>query len=309
MRIERDGLDHWKSKILEKTSFERSGVDSNIYTGKMTKNLGIEFHEKMTKGAALRELKEQHLHLSYWETPYYASAIKKFVKSVVEVPGIVALDVGCGDGRFTELLLEMGCRKIIAADAHMTPLISLSHYAKEKGVEDSLLLLHCSADHLELPDSCVDLVLAIGVLYYLNESYEKGLNEAARVLKSGGLLINSEPDLEGAIYKSMFFEDIDDVIENLKERQFKEEKGKTDFKFRLFTPDDIKKMLIKYNFEVLDFHGLSLLPSILRIKMVREEINRDEVAQRELEIRNIFDYLDRHGSLYKHIIWKSRKLI
>ena len=64
------------------------------------------------KGAALRELKEQHLHLSYWETPYYASAIKKFVKSVVEVPGIVALDVGCGDGRFTELLLEWVAEKL-----------------------------------------------------------------------------------------------------------------------------------------------------------------------------------------------------
>jgi hypothetical protein len=133
------------------------------------------------------------------------------------------------------------------------------------------------------------------------------LQEANRVLKKGSVLINSEPDLEGAIYKSIFFEDIDDIIDNFQFKKFKEEKGETKFKFRLFSREEIKTLLKQAGFKTTAYHGLSLLPSILRIKMVREEFSADEISARENEIRTIFDYFNQNGSLFKHIIWKSIK--
>ena len=109
-------------------------------------------------------------------------------------------------------------------------------------------------------------------------------------------------------FKSIFFEEINDVLENSEERIFKEEKGKTDFKFRLFTKEELKRLLSRNGFEVLDFHGLSLLPSILRIKMVRGEFSKEEIEDNEDGLRKVFDYFDQYGSLFKHIIWKSRKI-
>ena len=261
----------------------------------------------MPNGAALRELCNVPLHLSYWETPYYEKAIRSFLKEVANPTDCTALDVGCGDGRFTELLINLGFGRVIASDAHLLPLQSLQSFAKDQGFADRLLLVHCGPDNLPLSDQCADVVPAIGVLYYLNSQYEQGLKQINRVMRPKGVLINSEPDLEGAVYKSLFFEEVDDALENLAARQFKEEKGSTDFKFRLFDQEEMRQMLARNGFRTVDQHGLSLLPSILRIKMVRGEFPEERIRQHTEAIRRLFDYFDERGRLYKHIIWKSLK--
>lgn len=64
----------WKSIFinnLEKNNYKL--VNENIvpiWSKDITDSLAISFHKNMPKGAALRELRHTHLHLSYWETPY-----------------------------------------------------------------------------------------------------------------------------------------------------------------------------------------------------------------------------------------------
>ena len=127
-------------------------------------------------------------------------------------------------------------------------------------------------------------------------------------MTKGGVLINSEPDLEGAVYKSFIFEDPHDAIENLQLHRFKEEKGATDFKFKLFSREEFPALLERNGFNLIAHHGLSLLPSIIRIKMVRGEIDADELERNEQTMRQLLDYFDDHRQLHKHIIWKSSKL-
>jgi ubiquinone/menaquinone biosynthesis C-methylase UbiE len=297
-------LNNWKNNILIP---KQSALNDGIYTTDTAQSLSLSFHEKMPKGAALRDLKDVSLHLAYWETPYYKKAITRFLEDIQISEDCIALDVGCGDGRFTELLIELGFQKIVATDVHLTPLQSLRDYATRKGISDKLLLIKCSADRIPIRSEVASSVLAIGVYYYLNEKFENCLREAYRILKPQGTLINSEPDLEGAVYKSLFFEEIEDALENLQTKKFKEEKGRTDFKFRLFENEEIQQLLTKHGFRVVDQHGLSLLPSILRIKMVRGEIPEEVVVKNEKEIRQLFDHFDRDGKLAKHIIWKSLK--
>jgi ubiquinone/menaquinone biosynthesis C-methylase UbiE len=297
-------LNNWKINIL---SPNQSVFSNGVYTTETGQSLSLSFHEKMPKGAALRDLKDVRLHLAYWETPYYKKAIARFLEDIQISEDCIALDVGCGDGRFTELLIELGFQKIVATDVHFTPLQSLRDYAARKGFLDKLLLIQCSADRIPIRSEVASSVLAIGVYYYLNEKFENCLTEAYRILKPQGTLINSEPDLEGAVYKSMFFEEIEDALENLQTKKFKEEKGRTDFKFRLFENEEIQQLLAKHGFRVVDRHGLSLLPSILRIKMVRGEFSEDVVRDNEKEIRCLFDRFDNEGKLFKHIIWKSHK--
>ena len=298
---------NWKKNIIKDNSNIKRLDNSEIYSYGYAQNKGTQFHENMPKGAALREFKDIHHHLSYWETPFYKKALDKFLDGWDNLENKTAIDIGCGDGRFTEYLIEKGFGKVIAIDAHLKPLESLLHYAKEKNYEDRLMIIHCSADNIPVIDGEVDLALAIGVFYYSNDKYEDCLSEVRRILKPSATLINSEPDLEGAVYKSIFFEELEDMIENYKNRLFKEEKGKTEFKFRLFEREELKKLLNKNGFSVVDFHGLSLLPSILRIKMVREEFSKNEIIAQEEKIKEVFDYFDNKGSLFKHVIWKSTK--
>ncbi|GEM_PF-5541958 len=296
----------WKKAILEATPQLKEFESTGIYTAEMEKNLGIEYHDKMETGSILRSLKDQKFHLSYWETPYYEKAINTFIDGVENAEGKIAADIGCGDGRFTELLLDRGYN-VIALDSHIQPLFDLSQYAEKNGMSDRLMVIHGSADSLPIPSDSLDVALAIGVFYYLNENFEKALGEAHRVLKPGGILVNSEPDIEGATFKSVILDEIEDLLENLEQRRFKEGKGKTEFKFRLFTKEDMKGHLDAAGFEFLDYHGLSLLPSILRIKTSRGEFSLEELEQKEDQVRNVFDYFDTNGSLHKHVIWNSRK--
>ena len=302
---------NWKNEFilqLKKNNYIEFDNYSLIwYNRSLKKTLSLSFHEKMPKGAALREFQNKHLHLSYWESEYYKNAIKGFIKEIDNPSERIVLDIGCGDGRFTELLLNLGYKKIIATDIDIKPLLSLHEYAVKNKFEENILIIRCNAARLPIQNDKVDIVLAIGVLYYLNEDFESSIKEIYRTLKPEGLLINSEPDLEGAIYKSAIFEEIEDFLENFNKKIFKEERGVTNYKFRLFEKEQIKTILSQNGFDVLDYHGLSLLPSILRIKMVRGELYADQIKAKESEIRRIFDYFDRTGSIFKHIIWKSIK--
>ncbi len=278
-----------------------------IIKGYVPETVALKFHKKMPKGAALRQLQHQHLHLAYWETKYYKEAISKFLSLPVSKNNIVA-DIGCGDGRFTEYLIDKGYHQIIATDIDIKPLINLADFLSETGDREKVILIHSGVEKLPLKDNILDAALCIGVLYYLNEDYETGLQEVLRLLKKGGLLINSEPDLEGAIYKSIFFESIDDVYENFFCKKFKEEKGDTPYKFRLFSEEELVDILTKNGQSVVDKVGLSLLPSIVRIMMVRGILDKASLEESEYKMQHIMDYMNEFGKLSKHIIWKSIKV-
>ncbi|MBP1629468.1 MAG: Methyltransferase domain [Bacteroidetes bacterium] len=298
--------DNWKYEVLkEETALLESG--SSIYLGVVNDSLGLEFHKKMPKGAALRELEKSHLHLSYWDTPYYKEAIEKFLLKVDKEKTVIA-DIGCGDGRFTDLLLRLGFNKIIATDIDIKPLLSLEAHLRETGDLDKVLLINSGVECLPLKNNICNAALAISVLYYLNENYQKGLAEINRILNKDSIFINSEPNLEGALYRSLFFETLSDVFENYFEELFKEEKGDTPFKFRLFAENEIIKILGDNGFEVEDSHGISLFQSIVRIMMVREKLKEEDLTKNEGKIREIMNFLNESGKLYRNIIWQSRKI-
>lgn len=297
--------DNWKSDLLEKgTSLIKD--NSHIYRGKITDTMALQFHMKMPKGAALRELTQEHLHLAYWETPYFYEVIERLLKEF-DVDNSIIADIGCGDGRFTELLIRLGFKKIIATDVDMRSLESLEKHLIKTCNIDKVLLIHTEVENIPVKNEICDAVLCIDVLYYINDSYIKGLKELHRLLKKGADLINSEPDLEGAIYKSVFFETMDDVYENYFNRIFKEERGDTNYKFRLFSEQDMMDILSGNGFVVKDKHGLSLFPSIVRIMMVRGQIKKEDLAKYENRLREVMDYLNVNGKLHKHIIWHSKK--
>jgi ubiquinone/menaquinone biosynthesis C-methylase UbiE len=297
----------WKTELFNTQNIQFADDKLQIFKGIVPQSLSFQFHKKMPKGAALRELKDQHLHLAYWETPYYKDAITKHLKEVDRKNTIVA-DIGCGDGRFTEFLLELGFSKIIATDIDLTPLQSLAEYLQVIGATDKVLLINTELENLPLRSEICDAILSIAVLYYLNDNYDQGLKEVTRLLKTSGIFVNSEPDMEGALYKSIIFETLEDVFENFFDRKFKEEKGETPYKFRLFSEQEITKKLNNAGLTVQDKYGLSLFPLIIRIMMVRGEIEKEALSMNESKLREVLDYLNGNGKLNKNVIWKSQKI-
>lgn len=103
------------------------------------------------------------------------------------------LDAGCGTGDFIPALLERG-GDVFAIDI-ATEMIS--HAKARYGSSDSEHRLHLSvADvgHLQFPDSYFDAIIGVGLMEYVS-SDEPVLEELYRVLKPGGILIITVPNL------------------------------------------------------------------------------------------------------------------
>ncbi|KAM8934129.1 uncharacterized protein RCH25_004528 [Pelodytes ibericus] len=93
----------------------------------------------------------------------------------------MAVDVGCGTGRYT-LPLAHHFQKVLAADISESQLEEAKHYVSKKNVTYRL----CAAENLPLKDASVDLVNSGLAAHWFN--VDRFVHEAVRVLKPSGCL-------------------------------------------------------------------------------------------------------------------------
>ena len=125
-------------------------IDNNgILIGKKSTTIGAEFNKTRGKSALLRSLVNDPLHQINWETPYYNKFIEECLNGE-ELSGKVCLDLGCGDGRFTEYLINMGVKKVICVDADYEPLHKLSIHSEKKGYRDKIELIYSGVENIPI---------------------------------------------------------------------------------------------------------------------------------------------------------------
>lgn len=101
--------------------------------------------------------------------------------------GSVGLDIGCGNGRHTELLLE-GCETVVGADVSRDLL-----FEARSDVDAAVSWLQVDAAHLPLGRDTVDVGLYVATLHHLPDRQRRvaSLSELARVLTSDGVALVS----------------------------------------------------------------------------------------------------------------------
>ena len=119
---------------------------------------------------------------------YYLQAynllMERFDKNNISVDGVkFALDDGCGGGRYTLALKEIGCSTVYGIDASKN---SVS-FAKKMTPFSKKEVNFFTSSVLELPfeNDLFDFVFSNGVLHHTINT-QKGLEEIYRVLKTGG---------------------------------------------------------------------------------------------------------------------------
>lgn len=136
---------------------------------------------------------------SYWKDVYSATgvypeiysdrhkAILAWIDDLGLPPDSRVLEVGCGAGFMTIALAERGLR-VEAIDSSEAMVELARQHAREGGVDNLISLELGDVYLLASPGSSFDLVIAIGVLPWLDKP-ETAMREMARVAKPGGYVI------------------------------------------------------------------------------------------------------------------------
>lgn len=104
--------------------------------------------------------------------------------------GITAIDVGCGNGRNSTALAEMGFEKVVAIDPSQNLIDSVSRLSASRGLN---IHPQCgSLPGIPCPAAQAGLAVAWGVLYVLPSVrvVAESMRDLARVLCPGGFLIS-----------------------------------------------------------------------------------------------------------------------
>lgn len=127
-----------------------------------------------------------------WEKPTGPHRLKRRTDLMIERgclrPGAVVLEIGCGTGVITSYLYRSGA-DITAID--LSP--DLLARAQQKEWPDSVRFKIGNAEDLEFGDETFDAVVGSSVLHHLD--IDRSLGEIRRVLKPGGAMAFSEPNM------------------------------------------------------------------------------------------------------------------
>ena len=115
---------------------------------------------------------------------------KSLKSSIPNLKGKKVLDVGCGTGRWSKLLIKKG-GDVLGIDSSKDML-------KVANKVEKLKTKYMDARKINLPANSFDLVFSSMMLTHLKD-YKKAIEQMIKVLKPGGILIVS--DLHGAAFR------------------------------------------------------------------------------------------------------------
>lgn len=138
-------------------------------------------------------------HSGFWKQIYASSGVYaeihkerqatalNWIDSLALPMGAHVLEIGCGAGLLAVELARRGLR-VQAIDAVDAMIEQARQYAEQAGVSAQLSLSIGDACNLVFADASFDLVVALGVIPWL-EQPERAIEEMARVTRSGGHIL------------------------------------------------------------------------------------------------------------------------
>jgi len=143
-------------------------------------------------------------------TPEAALECRAFLATYIDRRQIsLAVDLGCGTGRFSELLAAHFDASVVAIE----PSQKMLEQARRKLTTDAVMLQRGSAEALPLADACADLVF-MSMIYHHLINPRLVAEECRRVLRSGGYVCIRNGTRESDFPHRHFFPAIQKLIDS-----------------------------------------------------------------------------------------------
>ncbi|MFH1357412.1 MAG: class I SAM-dependent methyltransferase [bacterium] len=207
------------------------------------------------------------LTTTWCELPFYEAFINETIEHIL-AKGILdttAIDLGCGDGRFTQLLIKKGVPNISSVDLDFNNLKRLQSRLEIRDSPVQLVLSDLRT--LKFVTESLDLVLAIDVLANVDEDREKIYQKIFDGLKPGGLFVVADPLVEGALSYALVMRDLEE-FEKIISFSTKKIGGHPchsdkEYRGRVYEQGELVSMAQKTGFEILTKKGISSFYSLL----------------------------------------------
>ncbi len=172
-----------------------------------------------------------------WTDKLYQHKIFEYISRLPSEA--MVLDLGTGRGRWPFAMVELGF-KVIGID-YVGHLIKVNNAeAKAKNMQGKIRFIEGDVFDVQLQNESVDVVTDFGLLQHmLKDDWQKYGSEVARVLKSGGYVLNVA--LSKETQKFLDFSPKDSVEADLE---------KYGVHYHFFTPEEIKTVY-GWNFKVV----------------------------------------------------------
>lgn len=200
-------------------------------------------------GARQRIRSKDPLQAGYYDIPHYKNTIKRLISYLSDNPLIV--DMGCGDGRGVEILLELGVRRIIAVDFNESDLILLMQ--EIKNAQQSVLPVCASITDPPLIPENVDGAIMLEVAYTLENPLEAYLS-CYRWLKAGGYAVVSNVAIEDYYIHAILNQDWEQLRRIVEEKRYMDTVGGQELLVNLYDADSTRKVAQNAGFKVIESH-------------------------------------------------------
>jgi SAM-dependent methyltransferase len=216
----------------------------------------------------------------------------------------VVLDAGSADGRITNLLLDMGFKKIVATDLELDNSLLLVS-SLDAGRRESVLGIVDDINNLPLADQTFDAIVSWG-LFTATPDFERALNSTVRLLKPEGIMISAEPILEQSLIYALVRGDVCEFMRIARSSTRARMWDQKDLRYRLYTLNEIDALMRRAPIEIIERDGVSMFPSLIYGGVFQDHCTTEAEKQELLQV--ILQLSDRGLQAYRQIVYVSRRV-
>jgi SAM-dependent methyltransferase len=234
---------------------------------------------------------------THMETELASAKIAAFLGDYDLAKGGLILELGCNDGRITELLLRHGAGQVAAADIDSNNVRLLCQTQGEH--RERLLGIVEEAENLPLRPACAQAIVAWS-LFSLLADIPGTLERVLLYLQPGGFLLTADPTLESALIYALARNDLEEFINCFTSSSRAAVWEEKSVRYRLYTQKTFARLMTHPNLRLLAQDGISIFPSLIFGGLLQER--NASAAEKEKLARLIADLAAADLVAYRQVI-------